>query len=280
MNLKHYYNILGLHEGANEQEIRRKYRSLAMRFHPDKNPSPSAKEKFIQITEAYEILLNKKDLPPIPSKSKSQTKAKTHEERVKEAKRRYQEQRLKEELENERYFQSLIRGRKWRIIKLNAIVGSILAILLMADFFLPRHFEQDRVTHYSRDVYSGAGGKAISLIQTKNGHDLWIEGLNFSLYSYYPTIYIERSWIFHDPVKIISMQKVKNQSFRTHFTFYSITFLAALFFLIPAFTIWYKRRTIIFTILWHASLYFTSILILIFLLANNHWAHLLTFGFL
>lgn len=278
MSLRRYYTLLGLLEGATEQEIRRKYRSLAMRFHPDKNPSPAAQEKFIQLTEAYEILLKKRDAPTV--KKESRPKTKTAEERVKEARKRYHEQRLKEQMENERYFQSLLRGRKWRIIKLNAIVGAILAILLITDFFLPRHFEQDRVAYYSRDVYSGAGGKAISLIQTKNGHDLWIEGLNFSLYSYYPTIYIERSWIFHDPIRVVSVQKISHQAFETHFTFYSVTFITALIFLIPAFTLWYKRRTIIFTILWHFSLYFTGIVILIFLLANNHWAHLITLGFI
>jgi hypothetical protein len=278
VSLRRYYTLLGLQEGATEQEIRRKYRSLAMRFHPDKNPSPAAKEKFIQLTEAYEILLKKRDAKSI--KTEVRPKSKTAEERVKEAKKRYQEQRLKEQLETERYYQSLLRGRKWRIIKLNALIGSILAVLLITDFFLPRHFEQDRVTYYSRDVYSGVSGKAISLIRTKNGHDLWIEGLNFSLYSYYPAIYIERSWIFHDPIRVISIQKISNKHFTTHFTFYSITFLTALIFLIPAFTLWYKRRTIIFTILWHFSLYFTGTVILIFLLANNHWAHLITLGFI
>lgn len=278
MSLRRYYYLLGLQEGATEQEIRRKYRSLAMRFHPDKNPSPAAQEKFIQLTEAYEILIKKRDAPA--AKSETRTKSKTAEERVKEAKKRYHEQRLKEQMENERYYQSLLRGRKWRIIKLNAIVGAILALLLITDYFLPRHYEQDRVTHYSRDVYSGAGGKAISLVKTKNGHNLWIEGLNFSLYSYYPNIYIERSWIFHDPIRVVSVQKISHQSFETHFTFYSVTFVTAFILLVPSFTLWYKRRTIVFTILWHFSLYFTGIVILIFLLANNHWAHLITFGFI
>jgi ElaB/YqjD/DUF883 family membrane-anchored ribosome-binding protein len=278
LSLKRYYTLLGLEEGATEQEIRRKYRSLAMRFHPDKNPSPAANEKFIQLTEAYEILLKKRDNPT--TKKETRPKAKSAEDRVKEAKKRFHEQRLKEQMENERYYQSLLRGRKWRIIKLNAVIGLILAILLISDVFLPRHYEQDRVTHYSRDVYSGIGGKAISLISTKNNNDLWIEGLNFSLYSYYPTIYIERSWIFHDPISVISIQKISHQYFKAHYTFYSITFLTALIMLIPAFTLWYKRRTIIFTILWHFSLYFTGTVILIFLLANNHWAHLLTLGFI
>lgn len=278
MSLQKYYSLLGLQEGATQQEIRRKYRSLAMRYHPDKNPSPAAQEKFIQLTEAYEILLQKR-AAPIDHKA-GRPKTKTAEDRVKEAKKRFHEQRLKEQMENERYYQSLLKGRKWRLIKINAVIGSILALLILADFFLPPQYEEDRVTHYSRDVYSGIGGKAISLISTKNKNDLWIEGLNFSLYSYYPSIYIERSRIFRDPIRVISIQKVGYQYFNAHYTFYSITFVTALILLVPAFTIWYKRRTIIFTILWHFSLYFSGAVIVLFLLTNHHWAHLITLGFI
>ena len=49
--------ILGLSYGATQQEIKKSYRKLAKRYHPDKNPDePLAAEKFRQVQEAYEIL--------------------------------------------------------------------------------------------------------------------------------------------------------------------------------------------------------------------------------
>ena len=62
MSLKKYFDILGLSEKATSLEIRKQFRALAMRYHPDKNTTPDAKEKFLQLTEAYEILIGKKNI--------------------------------------------------------------------------------------------------------------------------------------------------------------------------------------------------------------------------
>lgn len=55
-----YYIILNLRPGATEAEIKKAYRRKAFEFHPDRNKAPGAHEKFIEITIAYEALLNGK----------------------------------------------------------------------------------------------------------------------------------------------------------------------------------------------------------------------------
>lgn len=57
MDYKDYYKILGVSRDADEKEIKRAYRQLALKYHPDKNPDDSqAEERFKEINEAYEVL--------------------------------------------------------------------------------------------------------------------------------------------------------------------------------------------------------------------------------
>ena len=57
MSKRDYYEILGVHRDADADEIKKAYRRLALKYHPDKNPGDkSAEEKFKELSEAYEAL--------------------------------------------------------------------------------------------------------------------------------------------------------------------------------------------------------------------------------
>jgi molecular chaperone DnaJ len=54
---KDYYEVLGVNRDASEEEIKKAFKKLAMKFHPDRNPdNPKAEESFKEAKEAYEIL--------------------------------------------------------------------------------------------------------------------------------------------------------------------------------------------------------------------------------
>src|SRR5947199_8560104 len=53
-----YYEVLGVDRDATDEEVKRSYRKLAVKFHPDKNPDdPHAEEKIKQLGEAYDVLI-------------------------------------------------------------------------------------------------------------------------------------------------------------------------------------------------------------------------------
>lgn len=51
-----YYQVLEINRSASDDEVRRAYRRLARKYHPDLNPAPEAEERFKEINEAYEVL--------------------------------------------------------------------------------------------------------------------------------------------------------------------------------------------------------------------------------
>jgi molecular chaperone DnaJ len=58
--LENLYNILGVSPTATNDEIKKAYRSLAMRHHPDRNAHPGAENRFNAIKSAYELLSDPK----------------------------------------------------------------------------------------------------------------------------------------------------------------------------------------------------------------------------
>jgi curved DNA-binding protein CbpA len=293
MSLTKYYKTLGLPPGADQAAIRKAFRKLAMRYHPDKNPSASAKAKFIMITEAYEILTGKKSAPTqrISRAKSSQNRSgtvkvpndrivKTQADRVREAKERQDEQAKREHAENERYFKLLTTGWRWRIMRWSAILGIILSVGLITEQFLPDHYSSDEITHYALHSNMASGNEKLSIVETAADDTYWISRMNYDLYGRHNRVYVRSSWIYHEPIQLLSIGKVDLKPYNVHYSFYSNFILIVFLFLLPGLTLLMKNRTILFTIVHQVSFYGVNTLMLYFLFRNDHWAHFITLGFL
>lgn len=82
MNLTECYRILELAPGANVEQIKASYRRLARQYHPDVNPNRDAQAKFIQIAQAYKLLLGVVTAPRFQGHRQAQSPTPPTQKRV------------------------------------------------------------------------------------------------------------------------------------------------------------------------------------------------------
>lgn len=280
MPLSKYYKILGLPNNTSLVDVKRQYRKLVLRFHPDRNSDPNAEKVFHEITEAYNIIIGKIKIE-IPAKvEEKKSNVKSKEDRIKEARIRFENQKRQEELNYERSFQKIISTKHWKRFKLIALFSALLGVLFFLESYLPCRYEKDKVIGYNlRDLLPHNKGKL--LIVTKNGNKLFIENeeLNFSeLYSSATDIHIKQGLIFRLPFQVISRQSKEVVYYPVVFSFSQANQYLFPLFLFPLFLVFYKRKNAFFMLFFYLTYIIVPVIWLIILLTDNRLLHLLTLG--
>lgn len=174
--LDKYYKILGLTSSASETEVKKAYRKLAIKYHPDTNPGNEV--KFLEISEAYQVLTGKKK-PTYKKQASASSNYNHQEEKVFVRKynrwftqseyenlikttREYQRQKIKDEREeNAREFEELLNSKTYKRFKLSAILGIVFSVSLLIDYYAKPILKEGKisnievVTLHKEDPYRG-----------------------------------------------------------------------------------------------------------------------------
>lgn len=279
--MKKYYDILGIQPGATEREIRKAYRKLALMYHPDKNPSPEAAVRFVEITHAYEMVTGKKSTQTQTTKKPADNpEKKTKEERIKDALKNKKEIERIRQLRRAAFYAKLKASKLWRYHSWVAKIGLVLAILLLADQVLPTHNEEDRIHSYIQNVYMSSDMKSeIYYLQMKSGHGLWVSKVDNNLIYSYPEVIIQRTWFLHDPICLNSLQGFQVSHYPIHYSFSASAFITAFLFLLPFLCYYFWKDNDVYLLLMYIGSYPIAGLMLYFLAVRFHLLHILVLGF-
>ena len=129
---KTYYKILNLPEGATKSQIKKSYRKLVKLYHPDVNNDPNAHEKYLEINQAYEALLDPQPWQKISSSGPS-SKAQKWNRYKREGRIKYAKRQAKKAQEIKLFYESLRTGWRRNWIRMNVLVGLIVSIFTIAD---------------------------------------------------------------------------------------------------------------------------------------------------
>ena len=143
--MKSNYDILGLNENATSEEIKKAYRKLAMRYHPDINPDVEP-EKFHEIQEAYNALILYK---PESNDSYTSSEGKVFSRRynrwfskeefdelLKQGEKYRKKKEEDEKFQAERDFEELKQSWVYKSFPYIAVFGLLFSVLLFMDFYM------------------------------------------------------------------------------------------------------------------------------------------------
>ena len=131
---KKYYKVLNLAEDASLKEVKKRYKQLAKKYHPDVNKEKNAHKKLLKIKEAYENIINP-EKPEIKLKGGPKPKSKYDKYRE-QAQRAYTKKQKRKQEEIQAFYISLRKGWRRNWVYLNITLGIVFSFFLLFEIDL------------------------------------------------------------------------------------------------------------------------------------------------
>jgi hypothetical protein len=278
-----YHRILGVSPNATKAEIKEAYRDLAKKLHPDRNSASDANDKFAELQEAYDSLMEDKTSHNPSSENtypSSGTKRESSKDRFQEARDRLKAQKAREDALNEKYFQKLVSGKRGKFVQIGSVICLIISLCYLFEDGLPYHHISDQIENVSNSIGEGRMLPRDQIVYTKGGEEFQMQLIQYGWAVSNPNITLKKTWFFHFCVVLEQERPEFMLQYPLTRKFYEKPFIPFFFFVVPSILLFYKKRTVTFTAIYMYSFYVVIPIAILFLLFNFRWLHVLTLGFL
>lgn len=281
------YKVLGIQPNASAAEIRKAYRALVKKYHPDKNKSEDAAAHFLAIQEAYEQISTGQVINPATvAQQQQKTQASYAEDleayriRREATREKLRQKQQKEEAYRLAYLNKLKSGKNGLWHRFVAYAGIILTFVLWIDYFLPAKQNPILVKAYGIHTYGSVDGHSVQLFESTDGRYFWTaDYYTQQLTKVKALASIDTPWL-HQAKALGFQDGLYYKTVPIHFSFYWAQIWLSLLFLLP-FICWrWASADIIFVAGSVVSRYLILGLIILFLSTENRFLHLFTLGYL
>lgn len=285
MSIGDPFKILGINNDASPAEIRKAYRLLAKKYHPDTNKDQAAAQQFLMIQEAYEQICNGANEIDNSIKQKEQQTEdqyqkdlEAYRQKRNAAREKLRQKKQREEAYKLAYLERLKTGNIGRWHQLVAYLGLIMFFILWLDFFLKPRTQALVVESYGIKTYGSIDNHTVQLIKCTDGRYFWCADIHGHQIATSQSLKaIQTPWLHQ--VKALSFHRdTLLHTTPVHFSFYWAQIWLSLLLIIPIISWYFASADIIFVLGSYVSRYFIFSLILWFLFTENRIVHLFTFG--
>jgi curved DNA-binding protein CbpA len=278
---KNLFDFFGLTEEANEDDLKKRYRILVKKYHPDKNKSKDAKAKFQELKRTYDDLLllikSRESLIHSPKEASVEEQWQKYRRRAREI---ANEKRKKQAEDMNLWYDRLLSGKTWFYTKVVCFSSALVLIILFIDLFLPKIYESDYVIGYDSISYHSIDEHRISRVLTSKGKTYWLDRYNNGFFNFNPFVKIEKTGLLHSPISFQKYEGFRYLKIPIELTIYWSQIIIFIALLISVGLYFYKKRDVFFIMGSYYTRFFIGPFILWFLISNNRWIHIFTLGIL
>lgn len=237
--MKDYYGILGVPPSAGELEIKRAFRKLAVRYHPDKNPSPEARPVFHDINEAYDVLSDPEKRTRYDARRENPFAEIISEPVVQHRDPAYRRRRPRPPAEKEPPASFMLMQEYLPYMMWVSRIGLLTTIVFFLDFFLPYRQIEERIR--SIDAVRFRSGIAYHMIETESGRRIKLYEFKADNFTNEPAIRAEVTRIFRSVITVSNTAGTYEEW--VAYMYSTLIFFPVVLFVISLLAFIYRHRT-------------------------------------